>query len=417
MTLEKPHDLNRLKINWQTGEPGASTPLKNRKIAWFITAGGILLLLAGLAYFYRIHAPLKVEAGSAVSIFPSQAISLLNASGYVVARQKASIASKGTGRLVYLKVKEGDAVKKGEILARLENGDVLAALARAEAGLNVAKSSREQALAELNDASLAFQRSKSLLEQGMISKAEYDTAQARLLRAEAALNSAEAGIKVSEASIQSAEVDVENTIIRAPFDGAVLAKNAEVGEVVAPFGSSVSVKSAVLTIADLSSLEVEADVSESNIEKIYAGQPCEITLDAYREVRYQGVVQTVVPTADRAKATILTKIRILNPDRKIFPEMSAKVSFLPRPDPNDAARTGDGKPFVALPASSVLSRGNARVVFLIRQEKVIETPVETGRTAGNLLEVVNGIQPGDRVVLHPDDTLKSGTKIEVLSKE
>lgn len=363
--------------------------------------------------FFLFKEPVQqVQVATVVSMASFQASSVLNASGYVIAIRKAAIASKGTGRLISLKVKEGDRVKKGEVLAQLENADVMAELSKARASLGVAQSARKQAEAEINDASLSFQRGKSLLQGGLISKSEFDGFEARYLRAQASLNSAEAGIRMAEAVIRSGEIDVENTFIRAPFDGTVLAKNAEVGEVVAPFASSVSAKSAVLTIADLSSLEVDADVSESNIEKVFPGQLCEIVLDAYPSLQYKGKVKTIVPTADRAKATVLTKIAILNQDDKILPEMSAKVSFL-----TPVKSSGSDRQVIAVEPAALVTKNDRKVVFLIRNKKVIETPVETGSPVGGRVEITRGLQPGDLVVVNPSGKLSSGSKIMIQSKE
>ena len=219
---------------------------------------------------------------------------MLTASGYIVAQRKAAVASKGSGKLVYLGVVEGDRVKKNQIIARLEDSDVHASLEQAKANLRINE-------ADLKDAQQSLKRQKDLLEKGLANQADYDAAEARQLRVIA-------NIEMAKALVDGAEVALEYTLIRAPFDGTVLAKNADIGEMVVPMAASVGSKSAVVTIADMTSLQVEADVSESNIENVKPDQPCEITLDAYPEVRYQGYVAKIVPTADRAKATVLVKV-------------------------------------------------------------------------------------------------------------
>ncbi len=341
-------------------------------------------------------------------IQPSQASTLLNASGYVVAQRQAAVASKATGRLIELKVKEGDPVKKGQILARLENEDVSAALSRAQANLKVAQSDYDQAKVELNESTLSYERKKNLLTPGLISQAEFDAVEGRYRRAQAAAASTESGVQAAEAAVRAAQVDVENTYIRAPFDGTVLTKNAEVGEVVAPFGSSALAKAAVVTMADMNSLEVEADVSESNIEKIHEGQRCEIILDAYPLAKYEGMVVTIMPTADRAKATILTKIRFLNRDARVLPEMSAKVAFLSEKAPETSKET-----LLAVPTGAVVQRGERKTAFLIQGDRVLEVPIEVGNPVGNLVEVRSGLKSGDRVVLNPPEDLNSGDRIQV----
>lgn len=350
----------------------------------------------------------SVEVATVSSLDPSQSVPFLNASGYVVAQRRAAVASKGTGRLVELRVREGDLVKKGELIGRLESDDMEAALARARANLNVARSADDQAKAALDNATSNYERKKSLLEEGLVPRADFDAAKAQYRGAKAALASAAAGVKAAEAAVRSAEVEVENTVIRAPFDGTVLTKNAEVGEVVAPFGSSTQVKAAVVTMADMSSLQVEADVSESNIEKVRVGQAAEIALDAYPETKYEGVVQTVVPTADRAKATVLTKIRFLNLDDRVLPEMSAKVAFLSEPKADQG-----GAPIVTVNPGAIVTREDQKVAFRIRDEHVEMVPVETGGSLGSQVEVKQGLKPGDRVVLNPSENLAAGDRVQV----
>ncbi|HET6273321.1 MAG TPA: efflux RND transporter periplasmic adaptor subunit [Bacteroidota bacterium] len=385
-------DLSALRISHEKreGEGGTSMRVK------VLVAGGLLVLLAGGYFVMRnnLTAGMEVELTTATLTFPSQANAVLSASGYVVAQQKAAVASKGTGRLVYLAVEEGDRVKKNQVIARLEDQDVTAALEKTNADFELAK-------ADLEDAELSLERQQTMYKSGLTSKAELDAAMARYRRVKASIRSA-------EASVRSAEVSLENTRIRAPFDGTVLTKNADVGEVVAPFGAASNSRGAVVTMADMSSLEVEADVSESNITRVKPGQPCEIVLDAYPEKRYQGVVSKIVPTADRAKATVLTKVKFKERDDRVLPEMSAKVTFLSREI--EGADT-DAPPQVTVPTSAVVSRGGADVVLLVREDRLTEVPVKIGNRIGTRIEIRDGIVQGDVVVLRPDETLSTGSRI------
>jgi RND family efflux transporter MFP subunit len=340
----------------------------------------------------------EVEVATVSLTFPSQANAVLTASGYVVAQQKAAVASKGTGRLEYLGVQEGDRVKKGQLIGRLEDQDVLAALARAHADLQLAR-------ADSQDAHRSLERQASLYKSGLTSKAELDGADARYKRMLASIMSA-------KASVSSAEVALENTRIRAPFDGTVLTKNADVGEVVAPFGAASNSRGAVVSMADMSSLEVEADVSESNITRVKIGQPAEIVLDAYPDIRYQGFVGKIVPTADRAKATVLTKVRFKEKDERVLPEMSAKVTFLSKE--LDKA-TATAPPKLTVPLSSVVNRNGADVVLLVRDGTLTEMPVKTGDPIGARIEIREGVMQGDQVVTRPDPTLTTGSKIKIKS--
>jgi len=403
-------DLSQLKIERQ-GNGHAPSPRKGfGKTAWIAIAVVVAIALVAASRFL-VSAPPTVRVATVANIKADQSIPVLIASGYAVAQRRAAVASKGTGRLVELRVKEGDRVKKGEIIARLESADMAAALARARANRSVAAAGLDQAKAEETDATLSYKRNKSLVASEMISQADFEAAEARFHRALASVASAEAGVKAADAAVQAARVDVENTIIRAPFDGTVLTKNADVGEVVAPFGSASSAKAAVVTMADMDSLEVEADVSESNLGKIHTGQRCEIILDAYPDSRYDGAVEAIVPTVDRAKATVLTKVRFLNRDERVLPEMSARVSFLSDPLPGN-----DQNARIAIPPSAVVTRSGGAIVFVVQGERAVERPVEAGEPVGGYVEIKSGLQTGQRIILNPPDGLRSGDRIRIVTE-
>lgn len=398
-------DLSKLKIDKSETVVG---PKKRKKLFRSVAAAVIVLLLVVL-YMNGVFTPsVKVETASVTQTYPSQAFTLLNASGYVVAQRKAAIASKATGRLVSLSVEEGSRVKKGDIVARLESEDVIAAREQAAENLNAAKAGLDQAKAELHDASLEFNRSRELLGKGFISRTDSDTAEARYKKAVAGVASAEATIKANKAALQGANASVEYTLIRAPFDAVVLTKDADIGDMVTPFGAAANAKASVVTIADMGSLQVEVDVSESNIEKVKKGQPCEIQLDAFPDVRFRGAVHMIVPTADRTKATVLVKVAFLDKDNRILPEMSAKVAFLERPVAADEER-----PRTAINPSAIVTKDGRKFVFLIKDSRVIETPITTGRQMGDMIEITAGLKTGDKIVLKPSAKLKTGSKIKV----
>lgn len=405
-------DLSSLRIKREMVESRETDTRKRRWQIWF----GVIVLafIAAVVFIWQggFTPATEVEMTSVVSLMPSQADVVLTASGYVVAQRQAAVASKGTGRLEYLGVEEGDRVKKDQVIARLEHSDVDAMLAQAHANLGVSKAGLTMAQAELGEAQLAYERYKALIADALVSQADFDAAQARYHRAMAGVASAEAGIKAAEAAVRAAEVQVENTNIRAPFDGTVLTKNADVGEIVAPFGSSSNARAAVVSIADMSSLEVEADVSESNIERIRAGQPCEVVLDAYPQVRYRAVVGKIVPTADRAKATVLTKVKFIERDDRVLPEMSAKVTFLAK------ALAGGmlSRPILVVSPSAILNRDGRKVAFVINDDKLIEKEVDIGGTVGNNVEIRSGLSAGDRVALNPQEKFSSGMRIKIKTK-
>jgi RND family efflux transporter MFP subunit len=399
-------DLSFLKINRSSQNPGSEN--KSKKVVLYAALGVALVIVTALLLLSDSSSEEFVELGTAALTTQAQESSILTASGYVVAQRKAAVASKGTGRLEYLGVIEGDRVKKGVMIGRLESSDVEAALGQAKANLALARAGYESAMAEKEDAASNFERQKALFDMQSISRAEYDAANARNRRAIAAIASADANIQFAIANVRAAEVGVENTYIRAPFDGVVLTKNANVGEVISPFGAAAGSRGAIVTVADMYSLEVEADVSESNIEKIKENLPCEITLDAYPERRYPGKVSKIVPTADRAKATVLTKVRFDDLDERVLPEMRAKVSFLKADNVRSAGNTA---PKISVPASSIVTRNGQKVVFVVKGDAVVETAVTLGEGMGNRIEIVAGVTAGEKVVLRPAESLKTGTKI------
>ncbi|MBI4690103.1 MAG: efflux RND transporter periplasmic adaptor subunit [Nitrospirae bacterium] len=401
-------DLLRLKID-KSGT--AIKPKGHRKLFRWISVS-LSIIFIGLLYFIGIFTPpVKVEVATVAQIYPSQTFTSLNASGYVVAQRKASLASKTTGRLEWLGVEEGDRVKSGQIIARLEGNDALAAKKQAEANLNNVRSSLDEAKAELDAAALNYNRYKELLSEELISKADYDAAYARYKKATAATAGAEFAIAAAMAALDAAEVAVEYTLIRAPFDAVVLTKNADVGDIITPLGAAANAKAAVVTIADMSSLQVEADVSESNLEKIRLRQPCEIQLDALPESRFIGEMHMIVPTADRTKASVMVKIKFLDRDNRILPEMSAKVAFLQR-----AVKPEEQKPHIAVNPESITDRNGKRSIFLVKENRALETPVTVGIRIGDMVEVLSGVSVGDRVVSRPSNKLRSGSKIRVAEK-
>jgi len=390
-------DLSALKIN-RSGDSSGGGSSKKYIIIFIIIAA----VLAGI-YLLKdvfIDNSLPVTTVTVTRYTPSQSSSILNASGYVVAQRKAAVASKGTGRLVYLGVVEGDKVIKDQIIARLEDSDVLAALATAKANLQLAE-------ADLRDAENRFNRIKEMLKSGASSQQDFEIAEANL-------NRVLAGIAIAKAQVRSAEVNVENTLIRAPFNGTVLTKNADVGEIVAPFAASASSKAAVVTIADMTSLEVETDVSESNIFKIKPGQLCEISLDAYSDIRYPGFVTKIVPTADRAKATVLVKVGFKEYDSKVLPEMSAKVAFL-NPEAEVSATTT--KTYRVLPVTAVRNKDGKHYVYTFADGAVREIEVKTGEVLGGFVEILGGVTEDDKIINNLTDEIKSGLQVRTEQKK
>ncbi|MFN3740511.1 MAG: efflux RND transporter periplasmic adaptor subunit [Thermodesulfovibrionales bacterium] len=396
-------DLSSLKI-----EKGFSLKKRKRRITLIISIPLLLLLLSG--YLFFSSAP-SVEISSVSLIYPSQSISLMSASGYVVADRKAALGVKTTGTLEWLGVKEGDIVKKGQVIGRLENEDRKINLEQARANLELSLSALREAEAELYDARLSFERNKELLERGFISKAEYDASEARLKRAEAMVSQRKAQIKVAEAQVKEAEVNLEYTYIKVPFDGVVLTKDADVGDIVTPLGAAANARASVITIADMKSLHVEVDVSEQNIAKVKEGQACEIELDAFPDKRFRGRVVKIIPTADRTKAAVKVKIAFIDREKGILPDMSAKVSFLERePLPQEL------KPVLAVKSSSIMSNSNNKFVFVYEDGRLEKREITAGRQFNGFTEVLSGLKPGESLVLNPSRKLRDGMKVKVKEK-
>lgn len=400
-------------------------PLARRR--WLRWVLPVLLLLGVAALLLRPRVP-EVKVASVLQTSPSAQYQQLTASGFVVAQRRAAVASKASGRLLELRVREGTRVKAGELLARLDASDVQAQLAVAQAAVGQAQALAaqgqallRQAQVELANAEQESARTAQLLQQGFVSAQAQDAAQRRLDAARATVASAQAGAAQGLSGVTQARAQLGvqavaqgYTEIRAPFDGVVLAKNANVGDLITPFSNAAGSQGAVLTLADLSTLEVEADVSEGSLAKVKVGQPVEIVLDALPGRRFRGTVASIVPTVDRAKATVMTKVQFEALDPAILPEMSARVVFLSQ-RPTDA----ELQPVLAVPASAL----DGERVWRLRREGEATTvqavAVKPGRQLGEAREVTpasgGSLASGDRLVAGPAG-LKEGQRVTVTEK-
>lgn len=401
--MNQPADLSKLTIDRRVGR----APRRRRR-AW-LWVGLVLAALAVAAAGATglLGGAQAVETAAVTTAYPSQAITVFNATGYVVAQRKAAVASKATGRLEWLGVMEGSQVKEGEVIARLENRDVSATREQAAANVKVAAANIEQARAELREAERNLERSRDLAAKNFIAASALDAAIARFDKARAATRSAEAAHAVAQANLKAADVALDQTIVRAPFDGVVLTKHANVGDNITPFSAAADTKGAVVTMADMATLEVEADVAESSLAKIRIGQPVEIQLDAVPDHRFPGTVNRMVPTVDRAKATVLVKIKFLERDGRVLPDMSAKVAFLER-----ETSAADRRPVTAVPRQAIVERDGERAVFVAKDGRAVRTKVTPGRALGELVEVA-GVSPGEKVIVKPLDKIAAGERIRV----
>ena len=399
--------LSRLAIDRTAVVPRRRRPLWKRWWVWTIA----LIVLAAVALFIgRRNAPQAVEIATVAAAYPSASVAALNATGRVVAARRASVSSKGTGRLEWLGVQEGQRVTEGDIIARLENRDVAAEREQAAAQVQVARANLAQGQAELEDAAAAYKRAQDLAQQKFIAGSALDTAEARYNKSRAAIDTLKAQITVAQANHRAAEVAFDQTLIRAPFTGMVLTKSANVGDIVTPFSAAAGTTGAVVTMADMETLEVEADVSEASIAKITIGQPAEIQLDAFPDLRLLGEVSRIVPTVDRAKATLLVKVKFVERDPRVLPDMSAKIAFLSRP-----LRPDERTPVAALRADAIVKRDGKDMVFVVgKDEQVKLTPVAAGAKVGDLVRV--DLAPGTRVVIAPPDRLVDGATVAAAKK-
>jgi HlyD family secretion protein len=372
-----------------------------------------LLLLVpvalALAALYALRAQqafsaTEVETTTAAvtrDVQPSAGTPILTASGYVVARRKAVVSSKIQGRLADLRVEEGSIVREGETIARLESIDYEASVRRAEAAVLRAE-------ADLAEYVRQLKLSEDLTAQKIVAVDQRDAAASRVKIAEAAVAQAKADLAYAEAQLQ-------NTFIRAPFSGVVVKKMAEVGESVAPIPPGVNISTssgAIVALADLATLEVEADVAEANVAKVKNGQPAEVTVEAIPDRRYKAVLRQVIPTADRTKATVMVKVTILDKDKDLKPEMSAKVTFL-EPEKKDLAPAAAAAPVVLVPRESVVSRDGKPTVFLVREGRAQARAILLGTERKDQVIVKEGLAGGETLVARPRDDLRDGAPVKL----
>jgi RND family efflux transporter MFP subunit len=406
MTSTSPPDLSKLKLD------RTLAPIRGRRRRRWAMWTIVLALVAAGAAWYSLRPKVRdVQVVPVVTSFPSQQFVVLNATGYVVAQRKAAISSKATGRVEYLGVAEGSRVKAGDVIARIDARDVEAQAQSAEANVLAAKAGLVQAQAEETDALAQYKRAQDLLRQKFVSEASVDTAKARADRASAAVANAKATIAAAQATARNARVSVDYTVIRAPFDGVILSKSANVGDLVTPFSSAADSKGAVVSMADMSTLEVEADVSESSLAKVKVGQPAEIVLDALPDTRFRGHISRMVPTVDRAKATVMTKVKFDAIDPRVLPEMSAKVSFL-----SQEVGAEQQKPLLAVSPDALAQRDGKTVLFVVRGDRAVAVPVTPGAKVGDVTAITGAVKSGEKVVARPPADFPDDALVKVVTK-
>ena len=405
MTAPTP-DLTKLRIDRDVA------PIRRRRRRrWIVLVIVALLVVAAAAWFLLQPRAATVQTTPIVTTHPSQQFVVLNATGYVVAQRKAAISSKATGRLEWLGVAEGSRVKEGDVIARIDNRDVVAQAQSAQAAVRAAQALVQQAEVERRNAEVEYRRNQELVEKNFISRSALDTAKARLDRAAAGVASAQANLNAAVANARNAQVAVDYTEIRAPFDGVILSKSANVGDLVTPFSNATDSKGAVVSMADMSTLEVEADVSESSLAKVHVGQPAEIVLDALPDVRFRGHISRMVPTVDRAKATVMTKVKFDEIDPRVLPEMSAKVSFL-----SQEVTPAQQKPLLAVNPDAIVQHDGRSIVYVVRDGRAVAVPVTPGVKVGDVTAISGDVKSGEKAVAKPDPSLANGALVKTAAK-
>ena len=387
-------------------------PRSGRWVKWVVMLVVLAAAGAGTGWWLTRERPLAVETAVVTTRAAGAQAAVLNASGYVTARRRATVSSKITGKVVQVNVEEGMAVKEGQVLARLDDETLRASLALSEAQAEAARRALNETEVRLHEAQVQLRRRAQLFKEGIITAAEFDTAEAEAASLEARLAASREQIRVAESQIALERTNLENTVIRAPFSGVAISKDAQPGEMVSPVSAGGGfTRTGISTIVDMASLEIEVDVNESYINRVRPGQPVTAVLNAYPDWSIPAHVITTVPAADRQKATVLVRIGFDQLDPRILPDMGVKVTFL-----READDTNDGesaRSVALVPKGAIRTEGEQTYVFVLQGEVVDRRAVKVGGTDGDRLEVLAGLQSGDRVVVSPPAELTAGAQVTI----
>jgi RND family efflux transporter MFP subunit len=352
-------------------------------------------------------ATITAEAGGA-----SAAGAVLNASGYVTARRRATVSSKVTGKVLEVFVEEGKGVRKGQVLARLDDAQTRAMLKVAEAQLAAAERGAAEDQAHLREAELTLERRRQLVKDQVISRAELDSAEAQVESLKARIALAQRQVEVAQSQVNARRTDLADMVVRAPFDGVAISKDAQPGEMISPVSAGGGfTRTGICTIVDMTSLEIEVDVSEQYIIRVSPGQPVEAILDAYPDWRIPARVITTVPTADRQKSTVRVRIAFDKLDPRILPDMGVKTSFFAEA----VADTNKDKELprarILVPKGAVRAADGVSVVYVVREERAERRAVKVGLEEKGQVEIVSGLSQGERVVVEGAATLTDGARV------
>ncbi len=392
----------------------SSPPPAGGKTGWIVAAIVlVLVVLAVVAWFWRGHQAVpEVRSAQAVALAgPAAGTAVLDASGYVVARRMATVSAKITGRVLEVAIEEGMRVEADQVMARLDPVDADAQLELAQAQVAAARSQIVTIEAQLAQAEADAKRQSALVERGLASQAQLEVAVAQRDSLRAQRVTARHNAQVAEDQLQIARNGVDNTIVRAPFAGVVIAKAAQPGEIVSPMATGGYTRTGIGTIVDMDSLEVEVDVGEAYIGRVQARMPAEVMLNAYPDWRIPAEVIAIIPTADRGKATVKVRVGLQQKDARIVPDMGVRVSFL------EAARSQeDASPKgVRIPQSALVEAASGPGVFVIRDGQVSRRAIQPGTALGTDRQVLSGLSAGERVVLDPPASLQDGDRVQVVT--
>jgi len=403
-------DLSALRIEHNergAGKRGASI-LVGILLALVLAAGGFWFWSAKLQAAQVKVAPVTA-ASTGGKAGPG---TVLNASGYVTARRRATVSSKVTGKVVDVLVEEGHAVKEGQILSHLDDTQARASLALAEAQLAASQKSFAEDQARLTQAQLTLERRQALLKENVVGKAELDQAQSDVDSLKARIAYTQQQVDVSEKQVALQRANLNDMVVRAPFSGMVISKDAQPGEMISPVSAGGGfTRTGICTIVDMSSLEIEVDVNESYINRVRTDQKVEATLDAYPDWKIPAHVIATIPTADRQKATVKVRIGFDQLDPRILPDMGVKIALLRDPD---APGTAAAVPRALLPKAAVRTVDGRSVVFVVNDDRLERRAISVGRENGDQVEVISGVSAGERVVIEGPQSLKDGDKVKVL---
>ena len=407
--------LNQLRID----RPNEPPPAERGWLKWLAGSVAVVALAAGAWVVLARPAGVPVHVATAQAIASSGSgssagASILDASGYVVARRAATVSAKITDKVMQVMIEEGQHVKQGEVVALLDQTNIKAAFDQAVAQQGYAKAQLAQTRVQLGNAERTYQRDQGLVAEHYISAQDLDTARTNYQDLQAQLDTAQQNIKVADEGVQVAQRNLDDTVVRAPFDGVVTTKDAQPGEVVSPISAGGGfTRTGIGTIVDMDSLEVEVDVNEAFINRVHADQPVTVRLNAYPDWDIPAYVIAVIPTADRSKATVKVRVGFKQKDARILPEMGTRVSFLseaPKDSPGGPAST----PGVRVPADAVQANGDTGVVFVLAGGDTVERrAVRLGARSGDGQTVLSGLSSGERVAIGDFGKLTDGAKVKI----